>query len=104
MDNTEGNKLIADFMGHGFEELTDNEVPHRYYMIKGVGYKDALLKYHTSWDWLMPVVEKIKDVQISEGWSNKQPVINALSDVNITILWKAVVQFIQWYNKKQSNG
>jgi hypothetical protein len=102
MDYTEGNKLIAKFAG--YEQCGKPEWEYSYCMIEGKSHREDELKFHTSWDWLMPVVEKIRDVQISEGWSNKQPVIKALSDVNITILWKAVVQFIQWYNKQQSNG
>ena len=44
----ENNKLIADFMGvkqHRFDGLTKIE---------------KVLKYHTDWNWLMAVVEKIE--------------------------------------------
>ena len=43
----EDNKLIAEFMD-----------------LKSTGlsiYKPSEYKYHTSWDWLMPVIEKIQD-------------------------------------------
>jgi len=46
------NKLIAEFMQKGSEgfELYDYNGKH---------YKLYELKFHLSWDWLMPVVEKI---------------------------------------------
>jgi hypothetical protein len=47
----EGNKLIAEFMNH--EEDYDEH---------GVWQK---LQYHSSWDWLMPVVEKIKSGKVN---------------------------------------
>ena len=41
------NKLIAEFMGYVYEDDTPSvELP----------------PYHMSWDWLMPVVEKIEQV------------------------------------------
>ena len=52
----EGNKLIAEFMGYKFIEDW-----HQYWRLSD---KHLLLenelKYHSSWDWLMPVVEKIE--------------------------------------------
>ena len=54
MNTQENNKLIADFMGL---ELTTDGISDLYYT------KDKRLKqiekYHTSWDWLMPVLKKI---------------------------------------------
>jgi len=71
----EGNKLIAEFMGgerhwlNGMKEPFTDDTIWGYYDV-GVnitstysGRPIALvndLKYHTSWDWLMPVVEKIE--------------------------------------------
>ena len=56
----EGNKLIAEFFTrekffnhsiilHGFDEEEDL-------------FFDSQLKFHSSWDWLMPVVEKIENL------------------------------------------
>ena len=50
----EGNKLIAEFVG---AKLTKGN----FYLLDGeILAHEADLKYHTSWDWLMPVVEKIR--------------------------------------------
>jgi hypothetical protein len=50
------NKLMADFMGWKI----DYENPNI----------DTTMKHHESWDWLMPVVEKIEDLDLSE-WMYK---------------------------------
>ena len=49
----ENNKLIAEFMGVVFH---DDE--NQYYSSDGICIGMSL-QYQTSWDWLMPVIEKI---------------------------------------------
>ena len=44
----ESNKLIAEFMGVEFMEAS-------------LDGDDFNLQFHTSWDWLMPVIEKIEN-------------------------------------------
>lgn len=47
MNNQENNKLIAEFMGmQDYQEMGEYVTPN----------------YNTSWDWLMPVVEKIRTI------------------------------------------
>lgn len=56
-DITKNNKLIAEFLGHtrtGDTYNIPNEHPYLH---------QEYLKYHKSWDWLMPVVEKIEKVK-----------------------------------------
>jgi len=48
METEESNKLIAEFMGVDIHEFVMN------------GGKKW--EYHSSWDWLMPVVEKIEEL------------------------------------------
>jgi hypothetical protein len=95
-----GNKLIAEFCGHKFEVLKDGTVPHRYYRIEGVGYKDTMLRYHTSWDWLKPVIDEIFKYALAHPEQVK--VIRDMSIVvTIEAAWERVVQFIQWYNQNK---
>ncbi len=49
MSTKENNKLIAKFM--------DTEITNNTKNILG-----SSLKYHSSWDWLMPVIEKIESL------------------------------------------
>lgn len=87
------NKLIAEFWGM---VLGDDGTMY---------YDDAenfflptptdKLKFHISWDWLIPVVEKCFQ---EEG---KHYLINdALLTINIDEVHEAVVKFIKEYNKK----
>ena len=78
MDN---NKLIAEFMGE--EQLC---LPHE-------------LKYHTSWDWLMPVIENIDHLQ----YESVKGIEDALSTRHIGDTHKAVVEFIKTYINENSN-
>ena len=69
----------------------------------------STLKYHKNWNLLMPVVEKLntliydsdKSIYILEQkdcfWDLK-----ITSDINI--VYKAVVEFIKWYNENKTNG
>ena len=82
---------------------------------------DSWLEYHSSWDWLMPVVENIEamgyvvyignhDCKIwdKEVFSpfNERPLIdgwyaNYVDSKKITTVWNAVVEFIKWYNQNK---
>lgn len=53
------NKLIAEFMGVVFH---DDE--NQFYNTDGL-YIGLELEYHKSWDWLMPVLEKIESIEES---------------------------------------
>lgn len=112
-DIREGNKLIAEFAGWKF-------VTHPIYRPEGSWDNSALgyghwsaeaFKYHSSWDWLMPVVEKIwslggwEFVIFANGCSingdHEQPPYISVTDGGSTIssTWKAVIKFIEWHNK-----
>ena len=76
------NKLIAEFMD-----------------LRSTGmsiYKESEYKYHTSWDWLMPVAKKcINPEDNTEGWDK---LAVALTTCDIDEVYQAVVWFIQEYN------
>ena len=56
----ENNKLILEFMGctNPFNDITDATL----YKIEQGTFEINELKYHTSWDWLMPVINKIRSM------------------------------------------
>jgi hypothetical protein len=76
------NKLIAEFMGDGKEYEIDINTK-------------TLKSYHTSWDWLMPVVQKCYKIDNEEGFDN---LVDAVSTLDLGGTYEAVVWFIQEYN------
>ena len=83
------NKLIAEFMGGVMHEgLMSLPNDNNLYNI------DCQLHYHTSWDWLMPVVEKIMwDNDIEDNQCTN--IAEALCDAKIDRVYDAVVEFIK---------
>lgn len=139
-----GNKLIAEFMGakiypmkgypdtvqflqgSEFEWSKDyyRNVPESNYY--NCTYKE--LRYYTSWDWLMPVVEKIEKISNEEitkvyiSIEGTQCRIATYYDIfrnatqikkfrhvvaastKLESVWQAVVAFIKWYNDQNINN
>jgi hypothetical protein len=80
------NELIAEFMGVGkyYEAQSSNQFNH----------------YHTSWDWLMPVVESIferLDSRDNSATEIKKYMLLCCLDET----YNAVVEFINQYNKNK---
>jgi len=104
----EGNQLIVEFYGD----------------ISGItSYPDEGYEFHSSWDWLMPVVEKIESIkdeyhgrfgvhissntctiQATNFRSNERMAEPPYYFITVTVntkldaTWLVVVQFIKWYN------
>ena len=98
------NKLIAEFMGVNAEIISTGNVhswsdsPFFYTtedskekVIENIAWYS---KYHTSWDWLKPVVDKIE--QVNEGAPEQMLHVNLYSDIGE--VYEAVVEFIKTYN------
>ena len=96
------NELIAEFMGVGkyYEAQSSNQFNH----------------YHNSWDWLMPVVEKIEsderyDVDILQYGTiireGKKDIVNNIADISfynkIDHTYDAVVKFIKQEERIKPN-
>ena len=81
MDN---NKLIAEFMD-----------------LRSTGmsiYKESEYKYHTEWNWLMPVVEKIFALSVAD--ENIELFYDVQTHIpDKTATYNAVVEFIQEHNE-----
>ena len=90
------NKIIAEFMG-----LTEPFELPQFGTIRPDGefkteFNTHQLKYHTSWDWLMPVANEIiksRDEQNAD-W-DLTDLKYALQTTNIEYVYKAVVEFIK---------
>lgn len=130
--NEENNKLIADFMGYPCWRPANKVGNYDSYrttkedcenLINGsqflyhMGYKAKLreMKYHASWDWLMPVVEKIGVMgykfKITIGYTAifdrlfpNPELLSCYSNGLLVNTYNAVIQFIQWYNAQPNQS
>jgi len=123
MNNTiENNKLIAEFMGYNvikeppikegiyiWSKAIDSSFPNKTLI-------ESSLKYHTDWNWLMGVVQKIEEkgfVVAIRGISCAiYPVLQdkpkdyisnyVCGDLSkkIDIVYSAIIGFIKWYNQQ----
>lgn len=99
----ENNRLITEFMGaSGFDMLGEKVEP----------------KYHTSWDWLVPVVEKIESFEDENRCKlynfqseqcfvtivvnhTSEDIVDVDADSRLEATYQAVVKFIEYYNKQK---
>jgi len=93
------NKLIAEFM--------EVEKENGLYLFTTPmdDYKTDTLHFEVSWDWLMPVAnEIIKHRDESNGGWNLSALKQALQTTNIELVYKEVVNTIEWLNKHNLSG
>ena len=95
----ENNKLIAEFMG------VEKENGRYYFTTPMEDYKTEELYFDVSWDWLMPVVEKINlQVTLGHATGSIHKVIDKIhhrvKHTMIDATYQAVVEFIKQYNEK----
>ena len=92
MNKMENNKLIAEFMELEVEDGL-------YYMTTHMDdYKTETLYFNSSWDWLMPVVEKCFEIQNQNLGLKIKPFFklnDALLTTNIDEVYKAVINIIK---------
>ncbi len=94
-----GNQSIATFENRGFSMGTTSDFKD------GLPYKLVIqLKYHRSWDWLMPIVVEIRKSltgHVQKGTFLHEGRLNsAILNVDINSAWKEVVWFTNWFNKR----
>lgn len=107
MEKTD-NELIAEFMGCKWlgEGYHDNSDTNFHQGIKDQDGDIVEAQYGTSWDWLMPVVEKISNIHpsICNGEmlaiARYKAATSLPMSTPIDIVYKAVVEFIKWYNQQ----
>ena len=110
------NKLIAEFMGEKFTDTSGVVQGLNYKLIeKKHGKGNNGFRFHSSWDWLMPVVEKIESLGYELMIAESRCKINHNTDysieevINIDIIgskreatYQAVVEFIKIYNNESN--
>jgi len=96
MNITESNRLIAEFMAGGDSlYLQRDYITEQYYP-----FDSKELAFHISWDWLMPVVERVSSM-IYGG--TVYDLRGALLNADIDRVYKELVEIIEWYNQKQTS-
>lgn len=100
------NKLIAEFMGvtptdnwYDGYELHKAGFPFNY---GAMGNGTTEPKFTTSWDWLMPVVEKILNLDLPESGFYENYIDVWAECRGIDGVYSVVVEFIKWYNKREA--
>jgi hypothetical protein len=95
------NELIAEFLGWKYNEnlkCWEND--------RSAFTKHSLL-FNLSWDWLVPVLEKIKSMEHDEIFMSTNPereiqfasVIGLPIFTPLSIVYLRTVEFIKWYNQ-----
>lgn len=131
MNTIEKNKLIAEFMGMTVNEkgICDPypKVPKEYFMAHDFDvWCVSTHLYQTSWDWLMPVVEKIEAIELKKDLGDGISVsykyrveirstyccieadntltsyvgFRTFDDEKLNSTYKSVLKFIKWYNSQ----
>jgi hypothetical protein len=95
MTTTEKNKLIAEFMGYEILNEYCDQFP-----TKEVDSLPMLEFMFSSWDELMPVIQKI--LEISLEMSSMEMYYNITDSIpNFENTYNACVEFILWYNQNK---
>jgi hypothetical protein len=107
----ETNECISEFMGIEIHRFSKSQ---QYYE-NGYNIGEEL-EYNTSWIWLMPVIDKIEKLGygvtigmgeycvIQNDWEEDLDEITSMSsNGKLLCTYNAVLQFIEWYNKKQND-
>jgi len=110
----ENNKLIAEFMGFEKYPIKDKSDGYKVKLKSGSIPMEtciASLKFHLSWDWLMPVVkectDKTNDFQYDDElyihWETEifhpDYMLSEILNNDIEGIYNRVVKFIKWYNE-----
>ncbi len=116
----ENNKLIAEFMGFQKTNIgwydSEEIMPPLSNTYDSNTFDEHELAFHKSWDWLMPVVDRIEgiidehgcakyNVRIEQSWVDiidnhtSDEIVKVDGDNRREATYKAVVEFINQYNK-----
>jgi len=101
MKTTEGNKLIAEFMGI---ESDNAKMRGMLYECPVTAEYTNKLEYNYSWDWLMPVVEKLLEISSTHvlAYQYKKDLRDVLTTLDLDLIYECAVEFTKWYNGQQN--
>jgi hypothetical protein len=119
IDIIEGNALIIEIMNYHKTKQTDNQL-RPIYRVKILGHSTlhtiGTMPHHKSWDWLMPVLEKIENIvglytpniliQYHACIIEDEDVYGLFKFQNsdnskIIAVWKSVIEFLKWRKNLQ---
>jgi hypothetical protein len=119
MDTIE-NRLIAEFDGWKYYPV--DKYCHFARLKRGDEAMSAsAMKYHSDWNELMPVVEKIESMTVVDGrgevnyvftieanycvisQGGEAPLFENQHDTKIQCVFQTVIDFIQWYNTTKNS-
>lgn len=114
MTTSESNKIFATFKGWTVCECDTcrqkKSTQYKWGERNWEVYAVEDLKFHSSWDWLMPVVEKIEslaDIVEIKGiqcliitFDGIDHVIAKTEKTKLASVYSACLAFIQWYNEQ----
>lgn len=114
MNIINSNKIIAGFIGYEKNEyLWLKHLNHINNLPKCIfdGDNSNSFKFHSSWDWLMVVINEIESTKAEVTirgttcniWHKKQEIESVYIDepamTKLEATYLAVVEYIEWYNK-----
>jgi len=124
LHHVDANKLIAEFMGL-YDEISLDSIAGNIHSWSDAPFfyitedsKEKVMegitkysKYHTSWDWLIPVVQKIESLgyvfTIQGGKAEYGEMISEtrcfIAEDKLSSTYQAVVEFIKEYNNESRN-
>lgn len=109
----ESNKLIAEFMGCALKangRMTPKGSTYTFPRGDNEERHPSMCRYHLSWDWLMPVVERIDLMLADDNFVSIQMnrtlieipqhglTIEGMGSTWHEAAYNAVIQYIHWHN------
>ena len=99
MNRNEENALIANFMGLSYCDKYQYEGWYLNHEHNNRICDYDGLQYHKSWEWIMPVIAKIKITKHIQGWEYHNAICASLINIDITGIHKEIVKYIKSYNE-----
>lgn len=93
------NKIVAEFMGYKLEMLNGELYATKDDMLECFCVEEEL-HYHTSWDWLIPVAQKLAVIKDATDEQDEQDLQQSILNNRIGVVYQIVVELIKKYNNE----